>query len=153
GAQEVIGEAKASLREVGRNSRQLGPDPKQNNPLVQLIVRQAATDLSPKVGNVRQALGSVTEAAVVIDSVLDNLNEIPLVSVSHLDTERLQATSGQLAALADRTQELSAMLPETNDASASAVKDRASQIDGILIELQTVAAEYEPRVVQIQDRV
>jgi hypothetical protein len=155
GARNVLKQAQQSLGTVQANSLKLGDDPKQNSPIVQSIVQQVASNLAPKVGDVRQTLGSVTEAAVVANTVLDNLNEIPLVSVSHLDTDQLQATSDQLTTLAAKAQQLSALLPEKNakDASAAAVNGPAASMEDILRTLQSVADEYEPRVVELKDRV
>jgi hypothetical protein len=154
-AQEVLARAQASLGSVQRTSADVVADPKKNSPLVKVIVRQVATDIDPKVGDVRQKLGAVVDTATVVNTILDNLNEIPLVSVSRLDADRLQATSGQLTVLAEKAEQLRALLPETNnpDATAAAVQSRASDIQEVLSGLQAVAAEYEPRVVGLRDRV
>jgi hypothetical protein len=152
GVQEVMSQAQKSLANIQTTSGNLAGKPVDNNPLVKTLVRQTVTDLFPKVGDVRQTLSSVQELAVVANTVLDNLNEVPLVSVSRLDADRLEQASSQLTALASNSQQLSALLSDTNEGTnkAQEVSDKASAIAQVLTDLQSLMNEYMPLVEKVQ---
>ena len=66
--------------------------------LAQMIQRNFA----PKLGEAQEKLHTVAEAAVVVNSVLDDVANIPLLSESGLDVKRLSDLNNSLSEVGPR---------------------------------------------------
>jgi hypothetical protein len=156
-AERGLGEADASLQKatesvnaIKGHHAKLGGDKEQNRFLMRLIAMRIDDGLAPQVQDTRQRLLAVTEAAVAINSVLGDLNELPSGSISGPDADRLKQISGLLMQLAASAQELNGMLtnPKPEGVSADAVGSRVVNIDQLL---QTIRARVADYLLQVTD--
>lgn len=120
--------------------------------------RRLASKLTSSLGDAQRRLGVAVEAAVVVDSLLDGLDEVPLVRMTKLDTQQLQEVSGRVSALTSNAQRLQAML-ETPSGSDK-VDEETSRMRPILSRvtpgLQGVADridEARGRVAELRSRI
>src|SRR5579871_4141548 len=78
--------------------------------------RKLASKLTSSLGDTQHSVRIAVDAAVVVNSLLDGLDEVPLVRLSKLDTEQLQEVSTRVSSLTGRAQKLQSML-ETSSKS------------------------------------
>ena len=74
------------------------------------LARKLAGELTPRLDSARRGLNAVVETSVVLNSLLEGLDEIPLVHMTAVDSEQLRDVEGRLAALSASAQELQARL-------------------------------------------
>ncbi len=142
--------AKMELQHVRTYSASSDNNPPQGNFFVRSAVRMMGQDLSPRIGNAQEKLDTVTEAAVVVSSLLRGAEDIPLVAKTPISKEELQSTSAQLASLADSAQKLNGMLGSASPEDAQAMRETASRMDEALGRVHASTTGYEARVVRLQ---
>jgi hypothetical protein len=161
-AERGLGEVDAGLQKatesvnaIKDNHAKLGGDKEQNRFLMRLIAMRIDEGLAPQVQDTRQRLLAVTEAAVAINSVLGDLNELPSGSISGPDADRLKQISDLLQRLAASAQELNGMLtnPKPEGVSADAVGARVINIDQVLQTIRARVAEYLLQVTDFKQQV
>jgi len=91
--QTSLDRAAERLETVKEEQRKLAQEPRQTNTLGRLLARTVQQRVMPEVDNAHETLHSVAEAAVVINSVLEDVGSFPFVSASGLDLEAVWARS------------------------------------------------------------
>src|SRR5262249_46168069 len=104
--------ARANLKTIQETHGPAAPPPTETNFFRRMAVPAAAKELSPQIGNVRQTLNTVAEAAVVLNSVLDDVNDLPGGSLPSLDQKKLVEIRDRLSGIDSSAQELDAMLSD-----------------------------------------
>ena len=88
---------------------------------------------------------------MVVNSVLEDVGNFPLLSVSGLDIDRLTEMNTRLADVGPAAWELSRLLGGTGPDSDAAA-DQLSRIDRALKALGGMIAEFEPRLTEVRQR-
>src|SRR5262249_55418830 len=114
---QALVHVKTSLLQAGNNlkraradQRQLDQKPETNRAARQVLARTVQKNIAPDIGNASAKLHTVAEAAVVVNSVLGDLGNFPMLSATGLDTGRLEAMNKQLAEVGPAAWELSRLL-------------------------------------------
>jgi hypothetical protein len=158
-ADQGLEQVKASLARaadrlggVREEQRKLARGPRASNPLRRMVARTVQQQVAPEVGAAHEKLHTVAEAAVVINSVLEDVGAIPSLSVPGLDLGRLHEINGRLAEVGPAAWELSRLLgaPEADAGDAGA---QLSRVDQTIKTMQGLLAEYEPQLAQVRQRV
>ena len=120
--------------------------------------RKLASKLTSSLGDSQRGLRIAVEAAVVVNSLLDGFDEIPLVRMSKLDTEQLQDVSTRVASLTDWAQRLQSML-ETSQGSQE-VDEESSRMRKAVVQvmaaMQKIADQIDGakgRIVELRSRI
>jgi hypothetical protein len=145
-----LAKAAQSLNTVKEKHQELGSGADKDRAILNLIAMGINSEVAPEVQETRERLLAVTEAAVVLDSVLGDLNDLPAVSVSGPEAQRLGEIRQRLAQLAGITQQLGGMLNQgqpDKDALGSGVVD----IDAILTKVRALVTEYTAKVAKAQE--
>ena len=146
-----LARAAERLDNVREEQRKLAQGPRTGNPLRRVLARTVRQQIAPEVGSAHEKLHTVAEAAVVVNSVLEDVGSIPSLSVPGLDLSRLTEINGRLAEVGPAAWELSRLLgepgPDAGDAGA-----QLSRIDQTLKTMQGWVAEYEPQLTQVRQR-
>jgi hypothetical protein len=113
--------------------------------------RKLASKLTSSLGDAQHRLGIAVEAAVVVDSLLGGLDEVPLVRMSKLDTEQLQEVSARVSSLTHNAQRLQAMLETSSDTKE--VDEETSRMRQILSRVTSGLQRVADRIDEARGRV
>jgi hypothetical protein len=113
--------------------------------------RRLASKLTSSLGDTQRSVRVAVEAAVVANSLLEGLDEVPLVRLSKLDTEQLHEVNDRVSALTRRAQQLEALL-ETPSKSGE-VDEETSRMRQILSQVTVALQRLADRMDGVRGRV
>jgi hypothetical protein len=149
----TLARAAERLNSAKEEQQRLAREPQQNSVLRRLLARTVQQSLAPELGNAHESLHTVAEAAVVVNSVLEDVGSFPFLSTAGLDLSRLTEINSRLAEVGPAAWELSRLLGEPATGSdADAASTQVSRIERTLQTLQGLIDEYEPRLTQVRQR-
>jgi hypothetical protein len=132
-------------REEQRNVAQ------QPNVLHRTMARTVQRMIAPEIGNAHDKLHTIAEAAVVVNAVLEDVGNVPFLSATGLDLDRLTELNSQLASVGPTAWELSRLLGDPAPDSRAA-SNELSRIDEFLVTLRGLIAEYDRRLTEVRQR-
>jgi F0F1-type ATP synthase membrane subunit b/b' len=149
-----LGRAADRLNEVTDEERELARGPqKKSDKRRQLLAQKVQQRLAPVLGDSYAKLQKIAEAAVVINSVLEDVGNLPGLQVAGLEGNQLEAINSQLAAVSSSAWALSRLLGEPASAAGhDPVDEQLSQVEQSLQKMQTLLAQYEPRLTQVRQQ-
>jgi hypothetical protein len=157
-AEENLGLVKASLKRAAERldsareeQRELAKQAKSKGALRRLLAQTVQRTVAPELGNANEKLHAVAEAAVVVNSVLEDVANFPILATSGLDTDRLREVNSRLADVGPAAWELSRILGEPGPDSGEAGKE-LSKIQRTVQTLRGWVGEFEPRVTEVRRR-
>jgi hypothetical protein len=135
-----------------------GSPPSPDGFMEQAAFRYLAQDLGNRFGNARQSIDAVTMAAVVANSLLESLEEIPLAEFGRLDKDQLEQVSQHLQSLVVGAQKLNAALGAKGGAAdarqvSAEMEDSLTKVIDRLEGLKALAAAYKVRVAELSSSV
>jgi hypothetical protein len=139
--------ARASDRLDGAKEEQkkLAQQAQSTNVLGTMLARTIA----PDVEDAHEKLHTVAEAAVVVNSMLEDVGNFPFLSVSGLDVDGLSRMNDLLAGAGPAAWELSRLLGQRDSAAAGV---QSSQVERTLKTMCDLIAEYEPQLMEVHRR-
>jgi hypothetical protein len=152
-AQSSLATAAERLEGVNEERRKPAQEPRRSSTTERLLARTVQQRIAPELGDANETLHTVAEAAVVINSVLEDLGSFPLLSVPGLDLDRLTRMNSRLAGAGQAAWELSRLLGDSepeSDPDAAAVQ--LSQVERTLVTLRESVDEFQTRVRQARQR-
>jgi hypothetical protein len=114
-----------------------------------MLARTVQQRLAPELGDAHETLHQVAEAAVVVNSMLEDVGNFPLLATSGLDLDRVNEMNRRLADVGPAAWELSRLLGEPGADSDAQV----SRIESTLQTLRNLIADYQTQVTQVRERV
>jgi hypothetical protein len=147
----TLARAAERLDGAREEQRKLAQDPGATSVLRSTLARTVRQKIAPEFGDANEKLHTVAEAAVVVNSVLEDVGNFPLLSVSGLDIDRLTEMNTRLADVGPAAWELSRLLGSTGP-DADAAAGQLSRIDRALKVLGGMIAEFEPRLTEVRQR-
>jgi hypothetical protein len=142
-AAKSLEEAKKKQSEIARQA--------QPNRLRQTLARTVQQQIAPEVGDANEKLHTVAEAAVVVNSVLEDVGTFPFLSTSGLDLDRLAEMNSRLSGVAPAAWELSRLLGEP-EPDPDAAGDQLSKVERALESMRKSVADYQSQVTQVRQR-
>src|SRR5262249_25374410 len=154
---ETTAQARKDLNEFKKTSDPATGDRKKNRLVMKTLARTVKQELAPQVSDVHATLSGVTEASVVLGSLLEGADRLPLGSVGKVDTDELRDLTGLLHEVGKTSQQLSALIPpekRADDPSAAAIlRDETSAVEERLRSVHAASSQYETRVADLESRV
>ena len=157
-ADQGLEQVKASLdRAAGRLSeareeqRKLAQEPQRAGAMRRMVASKVQRMVAPDLGAANEKLHTVAEAAVVVNSVLEDLGNLPLLSASGLDLDRLTEMNRRLADVGPAAWELSRLLGEPSW-SPDSIDNQAFRVEQAVKTIQSRIADYEPQLAQVRQR-
>jgi hypothetical protein len=157
-AQQNLDQVKASLARAAERldgareeQQKLAQMPRGNNVLRRTLARTVQRQLAPELGDAHEKLHTVAEAAVVVNTVLEDVGNFPFLSVAGLDLGGLTEINSRLSEVAPAAWELSRLLGEP-ESDADAASNQLSRIDRTLKTLRGMISEFEPWLTQVGQR-
>ena len=156
-AEENLDLAKASLKRAAENldsardeQRRLAKESQKGSGLRRKLARTVQQKVARELGDANEKLHTVAEAAVVVNSVLEDVGNLPLLATSGLDMDRLKEMNGNLARVGPAAWELSRLLGESKpDADAG---QQMSGVERILTTVRGWVSDFEPRLTEVRQR-
>lgn len=96
-------------------------------------------EIGPKLNELRGRLATSADAAIVVHSLLQSLQELPLSQTGRIDPERLQRLTDRSAQLSASVQNLEALVGDGEREIAEGVRE----VDHVLQNCQTVVDEWQ----------
>jgi hypothetical protein len=150
-ARESLARATERLDSARQEQRNLSQQPQPKNAARKALAQSVKRNIVPELEHARVKLSTVAEASIVVNSVLQDVGNLPFLSASGLDHERLTELNGRLAEVAPRAWELGDLLGEpTSDVNAAS--EQFSRIDQTLQTLRDFLDEYQRKVRQVRER-
>jgi hypothetical protein len=147
-----LARATECLDSVRDDQKQLAGEPRKADIARRLLVRIVQQRLAPALGDAHEKLHTVTEAAVVVNSMLEDLGNLPFLSVTGLDVDRLTAMNSNLSRAESSAWELLRLLGEPASEPGSDAAARSSEVERTLQAMRGLIAEYEPRLTQVRQQ-
>jgi hypothetical protein len=119
-------------------------------------LEQAVADqLESNIQNIGATVNVVTDASVVLNSLLGSLNELPDTALGALDTDRLKDVQGSISDLTKSSQRLSTVLTKDeteSDAQAKHMEEVLDQVIAWTTELQGKVDKVQADVDKLKSR-
>jgi hypothetical protein len=148
-----LNRAAERLDSAREEQRKLAQEPQPNSAFQRIAARKVLPRIAPDLGNAHEKLHTVAEAAVVVNSMLEDVGNFPLLSVTGLDVERLTEINNRLAEVGPAAWDLSRLLGEPGpEPDADAAGAQLSRIERTLQTMQGLIAEYQSRVTEARQR-
>jgi hypothetical protein len=147
-AEASLGRAAERLESAREDRKNLAQDPQPSGAARRFLARTVQQRIAPELDDAHEKLHTVAEAAVVVNTVLDDVGSFPFLATSGLDMDRLAEINGRLADVGPAAWELSRLFGEP-DADASG---QLSRIEQALKTMRRLIAEYKSQVTQVRDR-
>jgi hypothetical protein len=152
-ANTSLARAVERLGSAKEEQRKLAQAPQKTGPLGRLLARTVQQKIAPEIGDAHETLHSVAEAAVVVNSVLEDIGNFPSLSIPGLDLGRLTELNTRLSEVGPAAWELSRLLTERDlNSDSDAVRTQASRIEQALTTMRGSIAEYASQVTQVRQR-
>jgi hypothetical protein len=133
--------------------RRAAQQPSQAGGIRRTLARTVQRTLAPEIGDAQGKLHTVAEAAIVVNTVLEDVGNFPFLSAAGFDLERLTEMNNRLAGVGPAAWELSRMLGESpSNPTAEAADVQLSQIDQTLESMQRMLADFRTQVSQVRVR-
>jgi hypothetical protein len=146
-----LARAAERLDSAREEQRKLAQEPQKSNALRRLLARTVQQQIAPEFGAANEKLHTVAEAAVVVNSVLDDVGNFPFLSVAGLDLDRLAEMNSRLADVGPAAWELSRLLGEP-EPDSDATSTQLSRIERTLHTIRGLLAEYKHRLTEVRQR-
>jgi hypothetical protein len=137
------------LEALKEEQRQLASEPQRGAAVRRLLVQQFV----PEFDNAHETLHTVAEAAVVVNSILEDVGNFPLLATSGFDTGRLEKINQRLGQVGPAAWELSQLFGGPNPGADSKAAERElTKIEQGLQTTREMVADYESQVAQVRQR-
>src|SRR5262249_41081236 len=157
-ADQSLGHVKTSLARaterldaVKEEQRKLAQEPPKANPVHRLLARTVQQKIVPEGADAHEKLHTVAEAAIVVNSILEDVGNFPVLSVAGLDLGDLTAINSRLSEVAPAAWELSRLLGEP-EPGTDAASTQLSRVERSLQSMRGLLAEFEPRLTEVRQR-
>jgi hypothetical protein len=159
-ADKALGQVKTSLsraaerlESVREEQRKIAAQPRRLNPVKRMLSRTVQRKVAPEVSNAHEKLHTVAEAAVVVNSVLEDVGNLPFLSAAGLDLSQISQLNSQLTTVEASAWELSRLFADQGSkADADTASRQLSRIDRALKTMQGWIADFEPRLIDVRKR-
>lgn len=118
-----------------------------------MLGRTVLQQIAPDISDAHETLHTVAEAAVVVNSVLEDVGSFPLLSASGLDISELTAMNSRLAEVGPAAWEVSRLLGEpAQEPDPSAAGAQLSRIEQSVARMRETVADLRLQLAQVRRR-
>jgi hypothetical protein len=149
----TLARAAERLDSVRAEQRKLAQEPRNNSATRRFMARTVQQLIAPQFTEAHETLHTVAEAAFVVNTVLEDVGNSPLFSVSGLDLDHIKEINGRFNQVADSAWQLSRLLGEPGPrAGADEVNPQLSRVEQALSRMRSLVDQYEPRLAEVRQR-
>jgi hypothetical protein len=118
------------------------------NMLARALVRQ----LTPNVNNVQHTVEKVTEASIVVNSILEAIPDVPLDPADRLNTRQVRGLQQQIHGVTEASWELGELLNSPQPGDPENASTKAARISANLALIIEMTSEFQKQVRALQAR-
>jgi hypothetical protein len=153
-ADQSLQHARTSLETAGKRLDSAKQDqqkrPRQPRVFERVLARKVLPKVAPNVSDAHEKLHTVAEAAFVVNSVLEDLGNFPLLSATGLDVDRLTELNNGLAGVPSAAWDLSRLFGESGPNTGSDAQ--LSRVEQAMKRMLDFIGEYELQLRQVRER-
>jgi hypothetical protein len=150
---QSLARAAQRLDSVKEEQRKLAQEPPRSNVTQRFLARTVQQRIAPELSDAHEALHTVAEAAVVVNSVLEDVGNFPFLSVAGLEVGDLSEINNRLTQVESSAWELTRLFGEAGpDSDSDAASAGLSRVERTLKTMQGLIAKYEPQLTQVRQR-
>jgi hypothetical protein len=146
-----LARAAERLELVRQEQRKLAQAPRRADPARRFLARTVQQQIAPEFADAREKLHTVAEAAVVVNSMLEDVGNFPLLSVAGLEMDGLVAMNNRLGDVGPVAWELSRLLGEP-EPDAEGEAEELSRMERTLDSVRDLIARFEVRLAEVRQR-
>ncbi len=147
----TLARAGERLESAVEEQRKSSREPQKISMSRRLLARTVQQQISPELGNAHETLHTVAEAAVVVNSVLEDVSNFSFGSATGLDVDRLSEINKSLSQVESSAWELSRLLGEP-EPDSDAADTQLTRIEQALKAVRGLLAEYESRLKDVRQK-
>jgi len=147
-ARTSLANAAERLENVKEERRRLPKESQRSDFGRRAVARTVQRTLAPELSDAHKDLHEVAEATVVVNSMLEDVGNLPFLSETGLDMDRLAEINSRIARVAPAAWKLSRLLGEADPEA----DDQMSQVEQLLTRLRELVADYQNQVKQVRQR-
>jgi hypothetical protein len=151
-AQTSLSRATERLNGVKQEQRKLAQAPRRDSLLGRTLARTVQQRVAPDLNDAHETLHTVAEAVVVVNSVLEDLGNFPLLSATGLDLDRLTEVNSRLADVGPSSWELSRLLGQPEPGTDPDSAPQLSQVERTLETMRGFVDQYKMQVTEVRQR-
>jgi hypothetical protein len=145
-----LARAAERLESVKKQQKEIAQNPPRGTATRRFMAQTVQRQIAPDLGNAHEKLNTIAAAAVVVNSVLEDVGSVPSLETSGLDVDRLAEINRRLSQVESSAWELTRLLGEPEaDTDAEAA---LSRIEQVLQTLKGLIADYVSRVAEFRHR-
>jgi len=150
--EEVRGNLEASRAQIQvvhlTNSNSPSSKP---NYMQTMLTRSVVSQVSPDISEMRRKVERVTEASIVVNSILESLHDIePLEALNYHEVRSLQ---GQVEDVTQASWELNSLLAETSGVGGENSMEKSQRIANSLGNIINMSNDFQKKVQTLHNRV
>jgi hypothetical protein len=140
----AVAKARADVAKTGKESADLSEGGDKGRRAAKSLKKPVQKDVSPGIKDLRGRLTTLSDAAVVVSSLLQSLQELPAGRINRIGPDQLgqwQEQAQQLTTNLGRLESL--VLADGKETSGRPVAEAASQVDQVLQRCQTTVDAWQ----------
>lgn len=146
-----LARAQERLSEARAENRRIAQEPENGPNLRRMMARSVTQFVAPELGDANAKMYDIAKASVVVNSILEDVGNFPLLDVAGFNVEEISSLNEQLAAVGPTAFELSRLLNDPNASTADA-EAQVSRIEQTVTALKGWVVKYEQMLADVQDR-
>ena len=146
-----LARATERLEQVRQEQQKLALAPRRADPARRFLARTVQQQVAPEFTDAREKLHTVAEAAVVVNSMLEDVGNFPLLSVAGLEMDGLTAMNNRLGDVGPAAWELSRLLGEP-EPDVEGEAEELSRMERTLDAVRDLIARFEVRLAEVRQR-
>jgi len=127
-ARSRLRQTQTELAAIQKREADLAAKPPAERNSRRLLSKKSVESVNPKLSETRELLVQATEAALVVNGVLEALAELPFVERLSNDTDRLKNTSSQPSEGIERSNKLANLLAKAGPSGDSEIGGESTRI-------------------------
>jgi hypothetical protein len=147
-AQASLTTAAERLESVNKERSQLPRESQPGNLKWMAVSRLVQLKLGPMLNDAHRDLHDVAEAAVVVNSVLEDVGNLPFLAEKGLDLDRLAEINNRIASVGPMAWELSQLLGEADPKCDG----QMSKVEKLVTKLLELVTDYQNQVKQVRQQ-
>jgi hypothetical protein len=156
--QKNLARARQQAEIVEKNSASVNSATGANQPgmmqdLQMTMARVAVRQMTPNVNEVQRTVDKVTEASIVVNSILDSIQDVPLESVEKLDTDQIAKLRQQIGGVSRASSELGDFLYDVQPSDGESPAAKSARIAANLSHIIAMTNDFQQRVNALRKRI
>jgi hypothetical protein len=150
----ILARAREDVGAVHEAARGIPPPEIKPGGLQKFMLKKLTAEFSPRVEEAQRILDAALNGAVILNSVLKGVEQLPLTEVVQLDTDQLHNLAGELREATGTALKLNAVIQglQGGKQSSAEVAEQAAQIQEVLARGEGRVGAFTDRVTQVRQR-